>query len=658
MTALASYSTGTVTVSAGGTTVTAAGAIWSGVNARPGDILQIGNFQTIISDVVDTDELTIPPWGGGAQTAVAYKIWQVSPQRFAGAQAMADVSTLVAAMNTTGFFVFVGTTLTEPDPSLGNEGQYAFQPTIGKTWVKSGGVWAYLGIYKAFQLKGAWDSGTDYAVGDVVALSGASYVCVLDHTNHTPPNVTYWQLLAARGTDGDAATVSVGTVTTGAGGSAAAVTNSGTSSAAVLDFTIPAGKTYGGTSTTSVAVGTGSKAFATQTGLAYLDGARVRASYAADPSNYWMEGVATYSSTTLTINVDKTNGSGTLADWNFNIVGQPGAGDLSSVNRLSELSSAAAAAESRRNLGIPGKNYLFNPSGEIDQEVIGGGASRADGAYDFDQWLTLTQSNPVTVSSVADAENGTPFMMRSLQANASAQRFGRIQWLESRFCKDLRGKDVVLSARVRMSAATTLRYAIVEWTGTADAITKDVVADWTNGTFTAGNFFTSTSTTIVAVGSVALAANTLTDITVLSGTVSGSMNNLAVLFWTNAAQAQNVTLDIGKVKIEQGNAASPFVAPSFEGELRRCMRWYEKCGFVFSTVSGVQVNRAFSATQPFKVQKRVTPTCSISGLSQLRATGTVVSSPSVDKLNVSWSNTNADGDDMNVSGTWTANARL
>ena len=45
------------------------------------------------------------------------------------------------------------------------------------------------------------------------------------------------------GVDGNAATVSVGTTTTGAAGSQASVTNSGTSSAAVLNFTIPKGDT-------------------------------------------------------------------------------------------------------------------------------------------------------------------------------------------------------------------------------------------------------------------------------------------------------------------------------------------------------------------------------------------------------------------------------
>ncbi|SCB33866.1 hypothetical protein GA0061098_1006175 [Bradyrhizobium shewense] len=292
MTALASYSTGLATVSAGGTTITGSGAIWSGTSVKPGDIFQIGNFQSVISDVTDTTHLVIPPWGGGNQSGVAYVIWQVSPQRFAGAEAMSTVGKLVAAFETSGFYVFVGIDETEPDPSLGNDGQFAFQPTTAKLWEKVGGVWTYLGIFKAFNLTGAYDSVRTYSYGDVQVTSGSSYIYINDtpSAGHTAPNTTYWQLLASKG---DASTVP--------------------------------GPGYGGTSTTSLTIGTGSKAFTTQSGLAYTNGARVRASSAANTSN-WMEGLATYSGTTLTINVDKTNGSGTLADWNFNIVGEPGAG--------------------------------------------------------------------------------------------------------------------------------------------------------------------------------------------------------------------------------------------------------------------------------------------------------------------------------------------
>lgn len=217
------------------------------------------------------------------------------------------------------------------------------------------------------------------------------------------------------------------------------------------------------------------------------------------------------------------------------------------------------------------RNYLLNPSGEINQRSAG---SQADVTYDFDQWLTLTQSNAITASQLTDVEDTTPFMMRSLQANASAQRFGRIQWLEKAFCRDLRGQPVTLSARVRMSASTTLRYAVVEWTGTADSPTKDVVNDWTSPTFTAGNFFTSTTTTIVGTGSIALTANTLTDVAAYLGVVSSSMNNLAVFFWTDSTQAQNVTLDIGKAKQEKGSGATPFVARRISDERRDCFRYY------------------------------------------------------------------------------------
>ena len=85
------------------------------------------------------------------------------------------------------------------------------------------------------------------------------------------------------------------------------------------------GPGYTATSATSFLIGTGSKAFTTQAGLAYSVGARVRASSNATPTNF-MEGLVTaYSGTTLTVNVDLTGGSGTAADWNINLAGQQGA---------------------------------------------------------------------------------------------------------------------------------------------------------------------------------------------------------------------------------------------------------------------------------------------------------------------------------------------
>lgn len=203
MTAFPTYSTGTVAVANGATTVIGTGTTWSGTNARPGDDIVVDGHTVVVLDVTDPTHLVIDAWPYTTVSAGAtYKIIKRSPLRFAGGDAMADVSTLVAALNTDGFYVFVSSTLTVPDPSYGNDNQFAFQPSTSKLWLKTGGVWVLQGIFKGFNITGAWSGATAYAVNDVVSLSGSSYVCILAHTNHTPPNATYWALLASIGNTG------------------------------------------------------------------------------------------------------------------------------------------------------------------------------------------------------------------------------------------------------------------------------------------------------------------------------------------------------------------------------------------------------------------------------------------------------------------------
>ena len=54
-------------------------------------------------------------------------------------------------------------------------------------------------------------------------------------------DVTYFTVVGPKGDKGDAATIKVGNVSTGAPGSAASVTNIGTQGDAVFDFQIPRG---------------------------------------------------------------------------------------------------------------------------------------------------------------------------------------------------------------------------------------------------------------------------------------------------------------------------------------------------------------------------------------------------------------------------------
>lgn len=50
--------------------------------------------------------------------------------------------------------------------------------------------------------KGAWSGATAYTIGDFVSNGGSSYVCISNHTNHEPPNTTYWALIASKGDTG------------------------------------------------------------------------------------------------------------------------------------------------------------------------------------------------------------------------------------------------------------------------------------------------------------------------------------------------------------------------------------------------------------------------------------------------------------------------
>lgn len=262
-------------------------------------------------------------------------------------------------------------------------------------------------------------------------------------------------------------------------------------------------------------------------------------------------------------------------------------------------------------------NVVINPSGEINQM---GTTSTADDVYGGpDAWYTLNQSNATSWAQGTNMEATTPFYQRGTQSNSSAQRFGRAQIIESAHCRHLRGQAVVLSARVQMSASTTIRYAVLEWTGTADSVTSDVVNDWTSSTFTAGNFFISTTTNVLATGSLALSANTPATITELDATVGASMNNLVVVFWTDSTQAQNVTLDIAKVSLKIGSDATPYYPRPIAQELQLCQRYFYQWTNGGSQNNAMGLGALSSTTNcrffiPIPVPMRTTPTLSVSAV--------------------------------------------
>ena len=137
------YSTGTVSVAAGGTVVTGTGGIWTGTNVKQGDFISIaGSTEVLITEVTDGTHLKITPWPGAVQSGAAYVIYQNYVGRVVGVAAAEDVGIMLEKLHTDGLPFILGAAETVPDPSYGDEGQLAFKPSTGEWWVKQGGVWA------------------------------------------------------------------------------------------------------------------------------------------------------------------------------------------------------------------------------------------------------------------------------------------------------------------------------------------------------------------------------------------------------------------------------------------------------------------------------------------------------------------------------------
>jgi hypothetical protein len=216
------------------------------------------------------------------------------------------------------------------------------------------------------------------------------------------------------------------------------------------------------------------------------------------------------------------------------------------------------------------RDAIINGDGVVNQRTY---TTVADDIYWCDRHYVLTQTATVTPTILADVANGLPNMMRLSQSQATAQRMGNAQIVEARDSKRFRGKQVTLGGHLRCSSSQAIRYAILEWTGTADTVTSDVVNNWTNGTFTAGQFFLGASLTVAAVGTITPAANTVTPWS-LTANISGSCNNLIVFMWTEGTAAQNVTLDMvwGLVQGDATAETWPYAPRSMQQELALCQR--------------------------------------------------------------------------------------
>lgn len=150
---------------------------------------------------------------------------------------------------------------------------------------------------------------------------------------------TYQQVRGAAdwGTGANAYNDMVGAVATAVNAHAADIDSLNTTLAAGVDLT--------NTSTTSLAIGTGSKTFVLATAKSYQVNQWILATDASTPGNYMLGQVTSWTvgTKTLIISVSVTSGSGTIANWTVQYSSPPD--QTVAISTLTELTGLIASGD-------------------------------------------------------------------------------------------------------------------------------------------------------------------------------------------------------------------------------------------------------------------------------------------------------------------------
>lgn len=258
--------------------------------------------------------------------------------------------------------------------------------------------------------------------------------------------------------------------------------------------------------------------------------------------------------------------------------------------------------------GVSVNRIINGDFGLWQRQVPGTKTERADDTYCADRWIALSSANPLDARRIAgDTQR---YAGELTQKNATEQRYGWLQIIENAHVHDLRSGQVTLKLRLNSAAGINrTRIAVLEWTGTADAVTSDPVATWSAIPTLVANWNTLGSTFVLSDG-------VWTDVT-LTVTLSENANNLAVFVHTESEEFQNHTIALEAVQLVRGSSAPTFQPRAPAHELVLCQRYYEKlqenapgsaAGSVLDIISPSISTVVIGGTVRFSTRKRTNPT--------------------------------------------------
>lgn len=194
-------------------------------------------------------------------------------------------------------------------------------------------------------------------------------------------------------------------------GAATSATNAAASELAAAASAVSAAASAAkltGTSTSSVAIGTGGKSFTTQADKFFDAGTWLLITSDADETNYMHGYVSTYSGTSLLVVVTNVGGSGTLADWTIRVSGTRGAtGATGPAGTLEAIAAHSLIANATGSSAVPtafavesSKLFGGNASGSLSNITLGTGLSMSSSTLNAASSLTKVSSVSASGSAV------------------------------------------------------------------------------------------------------------------------------------------------------------------------------------------------------------------------------------------------------------------
>ena len=248
---------------------------------------------------------------------------------------------------------------------------------------------------------------------------------------------------------------------------------------------------------------------------------------------------------------------------------------MSRARDLADLGGSADAG------GLTGANALINGQFAVAQRgtsFVAGANNDTD--YTLDRWKLFSDGNDVV--DVTQETTIVPTNRQyaiALDVETANKKFGIAQIIEKKNCVNLIGETVTLSFQAKVSATTNLdnvKAAIIAWDGTADEPTDDMISAWgaegTDPTLATNFTYENTPSNLNLTTSYATYS-------VTASVDTASTDNIIVFIWSDVTTTSaGEFLYITDVKLEAGQAATPFEHRSYGDELALCQRYYYESG--------------------------------------------------------------------------------